>query len=384
MLVYSAGSVQVPRMVKMADQSGQNNFLFTFHGGGSRRCAEHFCKEPHRNLVIDSGAFSVWNSGKKKKIKISVKAYIDFCRKLIKAAECPLTFVSLDVIAGSKEDGLIPTPEQSEVACKEGWENYMTMRAAGISVIPTFHEFDDPKWLFMYLRETDHIAVSPRKRGVSQELKIEWLASVFAETGLDTKVHGLGIAGSEAMENFPFFSVDSRAWLQGANGNFRYFDGRRSRSLTPDEWQKSSDEHIWDDGTDACSEARREYHERGTGGNFHFMMRALEADVRLQNFVSLLWNRRGVYPNLTPALGTAYHLELSDRLHSEARIAGNVQLLAERRRLDLEYVEWAVSLATQTAHWQAFQRGEIPLEALADRVGWKMWDEQLSIRDYLD
>jgi hypothetical protein len=381
MLVYSAGSVEVPRMVRLADQSGQNNFLFTFAGGesgGSQRCARHFCKESHRNLVIDSGAFSVWNSGQE---KISVEEYIDFCRKLIETAECPLTFVSLDVIAGSKKDGLIPTPEQSEMACKEGWKNYMRMRAAGISAIPTFHEFDDPEWLFLYLNETDHIAVSPRKRGVSQELKLEWLGSVFVETGLDTKVHGLGIAGSEAMESFPFYSVDSSAWLQCSKGNFRYFDGRRTRSLTPDDWRKSSGEHFWDDGADACEEARREYREPGPGGNFHFMMRALNADKRLQNFVTSLWSRRGVYSNQTPKLGTSYYLELSDRLYSEAATLGNTRLVAERRRLDLTDVEWAVNLARETAHWQAYQRGEIPLESLADRLGWKMWNEQLSLRE---
>ena len=379
MLVYSAGSVEVERLVRMADESGQNNFLFSFANDGARQCARYFCRQPQRQLVIDSGAFSVWNRNE----RISLQHYISFCKEIQDIAKCPVSFVSLDKIPGSRGDGVNPTTEQSEEACKEGWENYQQMLAAGIKAIPTFHEFDDFKWLFLMLEEAEYIAVSPRKSGVSQEIKMEWLGTVYAAVGLDTKVHGLGIAGSAAMESFPFYSVDSRTWIHCSKGTFRYFDGRRIVSLSPDQWQAPSEEHIWDHGTDAIEEARREYRLPGPGGNYHFMMRALDADARLQRFLTRLWNKRGVHQSQIPdAIDTSYHLDLSDILYKEACESGSWRSVAERRRMDSQYVQWAVNLGRETAEWQAYSRGDIPLELLADRLGWHLWNEQLSTREF--
>jgi hypothetical protein len=225
-------------MERMANESGQNNLLFTFAHKDARECARHFCKQPHRNLIIDSGAFSAWS----KDISISLQEYITFCRELMEIAECPVAFMSLDKIAGSRGDGQLPTEKQAEEACETGWKYYRQLRAAGIKVIPTFHQFDDFDWLFRLLDDgIDYVALSPRKGGVLPADKVEWLGQAFKEIGLDTKVHGLGIAGSEPMESFPFYSVDSSSWLQGGNGTFRYFDGRKVRALSRDEMAERFD-----------------------------------------------------------------------------------------------------------------------------------------------
>ncbi len=377
MLVYSAGSVEVERLERMADDSGQNNFLFTFANPAARKCARHFSLQPHRKLIVDSGAFTVWNQDDE---PISLEHYISFCKELTQSAKCPVTFMSLDVIPGSKTDG--PTPDQSAAACQEGWDNYKTMRAAGVNAVPTFHEFDDFDWLFQMLNHTDHIAVSPRKSGVSREQKLEWLGKLFSAVGIDTKVHGLGIANSEAVESFPFYSVDNRAWLQGKNGDFRFFDGRRIEALTQEDWRNPSGEKRWDDGTDAVAEAQKHYCPPGTSdGNFYFMMRALHADARLQHFLNLLWQRRGFDPGESLDTGSAYHLDLSDTLYKDAVASGSWRKVAEVRGVDPEYVQWAVNLARETAEWQSYVRGEIPLELLSDRLAWGMWDGQLSTRE---
>ena len=161
-------------------------------------------------------------------MSVSLEEYIAFCRELKEIAQCPIAFMSLDKIAGSRVEGRLPTEKQTEEACETSWKYYRQLRAAGIEAIPTFHQFEDPKWLFQFLNDgIDYIALSPRKSGVSTADKVEWLGHVFKEVGIDTKVHGLGVAGSEAMESFPFYSIDSSSWLQGSNGTFRYFDGRR-------------------------------------------------------------------------------------------------------------------------------------------------------------
>ncbi len=380
MLVYSAGSVDVPRMERMANESGQNNLLFTFAHKDARDCARHLCKQRHRRVIIDSGAFSTWNKG----IQISLKEYIAFCLEILDTANCSVMIMSLDTIAGSRSDDRLPTPDRFQEACEASWKYFEEMRAAGIPAIPTFHQFDDTDWLFRMLDEgTECIALSPRKRVVSPALKIEWLGDRFRDIGLETRVHGLGIASPEMMEIFPFYSVDSSSWLQGKNGNFRYFDGRRVQSLSPDEWAKDSAEAKWDDGTDAIAEAHREYRQPGQGGNYHFMMRALEADARLQGFLSRLWKQRGVYSGSVSTMTTGTdHLEQSNILYKEFCVAGGVTKVSRARGMDPEYVDWAIRLGRETASWQAYQKGEIPFESLADQLAWgEPWDEQLSLRE---
>ena len=379
MFVYSAGSLDVPRMERMANESGQNNLLFTFAHKDAQECARHFCKQPHRNIIVDSGAFSTWN----KDLSVSLEEYIAFCCELKEIAQCPIAFMSLDKIAGSRAEGRLPTEKQTEEACETSWKYYRQLRAAGIEAIPTFHQFEDPKWLFQFLNDgIDYIALSPRKSGVSTADKVEWLGHVFKEVGIDTKVHGLGVAGSEAMESFPFYSIDSSSWLQGSNGTFRYFDGRRVRSLSRDDWQQDSIQAQWDDGTDAVAEARKEYRPPGPGGNYHFMMRALEADARLQGFLTRLWSQRGVHCDSVPASAVGIdHVEQSNNLYREFYHARSVRRVAESQGMALDYVDWAIRVGRETAYWQAYQRGELPLESLADQLAWHEWNQQLSLRE---
>jgi len=380
MLVYSAGqTLTLEKMSGMADESGQSNFLFSFADKQSRKCARYFCTQSHRRLIVDSGAFSVWSRGE----ELTLESYISFCREIQALAKCQVTFISLDVIAGSRDIDALPTREQSEVACKKSWENYQKMRAAGIPAIPTFHQFDDFEWLYVMAQDSDYIAVSPRKSIVGQESKMEWLTSVFAGLELQNKVHGLGIAGSPAMENFPFYSIDSTAWLRCGSGTFRYFDGRHILAMDQDEWRHTDAEHKWDDGTDAVAEARTHYHPPGTGGNYHFMMRGLAADARLQRFLTQLWQERGFPAGEVVAHNhpteTTCHLCNSASLHADFCRIGDWRDVADRRKMDPEYVGWAVHLAMQTALWQSHRRGELGPQALLDKVWQTMWDGQLNL-----
>jgi hypothetical protein len=85
---------------------------------------------------------------------IDLDAYISFCQAIKDMAECPVEFISLDVIAGSKTEDFRPSNEFFQEACEQSWKNFIKMRKAGIEAIPTLHQFDDDDYEFGWLKRT--------------------------------------------------------------------------------------------------------------------------------------------------------------------------------------------------------------------------------------
>jgi hypothetical protein len=197
-----------------ANKADANHFLFTFAQPAARECAEHFCVQPQRRIFIDSGAFSVWNTGG----KINLGKYIAFCKRIMDMAKCQLVFAALDVIPGRKH-GPNPTDDEKKRACNEGWDNYQTMKQEGIQCLMTFHQFEHRKWLARIADDSEYFAVAPRKSGVTKNEKQRFLENVFGyiqgkEISITKKIHGLGVSSTTWMRQFPFYSVDNTAWLQ--------------------------------------------------------------------------------------------------------------------------------------------------------------------------
>jgi len=110
-------------------------------------------------LMLDSGAFSVWSSGK----KIDLDEYTKFCKEHSNFT----TVVNLDVIPPK---GLRLSKELKEACCQEGWDNYMSMlRHIPLEqLVPVFHRGEDFKWLEKYLDfGSPYIGLSPRFDGTS-------------------------------------------------------------------------------------------------------------------------------------------------------------------------------------------------------------------------
>jgi len=208
---------------------GANHFLFSFAYEEAKRRAEYFCKQPRRRIFIDSGAYTAWTG---KCEPIVNRKYLDWCKKVMDSKQCPVVFAALDVIAGKITDSKWPpSREDSERACEKGWANYQAMKQEGIGpCLMTFHQFDDPKWLTMLKDESDYFAVShSKRRDVPDALKNKWIKDVFdtvkpldkssGTARLTKKIHGLGVTRIEWMKEYPFYSVDSTAWLQAGKGN---------------------------------------------------------------------------------------------------------------------------------------------------------------------
>lgn len=155
-------------------------------------------------LCIDSGAFSVHNSGK----TIHVEDYIEAVSK-VKADE----IFGLDVIGDSKATR----------------RNLEKMWACGIKAIPTYHYGSPIAELDWCCEHSEKIALGgvAKKRGkerirfLSNSLKHVW----------PKKVHAFGCTSQDTLEVGPWHTVDSLSWALAplAMGSWQGFTGKQMR-----------------------------------------------------------------------------------------------------------------------------------------------------------
>jgi len=121
------------------------------------------------NILIDSGAFSAFNSNK----EIDFKAYMS----LIKEMNFKKYF-NLDAIGDAKQS----------------YQNYLIMRDNGLDPIPTFHINTDIDYLFKYLELTDHISIGNMVMGTAVKSNLDKIWNEILTHKPNAKVHGLGLS----------------------------------------------------------------------------------------------------------------------------------------------------------------------------------------------
>lgn len=323
MRLFLAGDWQPALHEKVCDAAGETNLLCTNAAKNSRDRADYFAtKRTDYNILVDSGAFTAWKQGK----PIVLSDYIDYAMELSMKATCKVEFIGLDVIAGTPERGKagLLTKEELEEACEQGFKNYLEMNPI-VPCIPTFHRDDDWKWLYAICdavkeSESKRMCLAPRVDGSPTSVKMRWLNECFTrmverygrEVWKSFKIHGLGISSIEMMEAYPFYSVDSTAWLWAAtNCTLRVFDGSRmltfqkTASGENNGWGKSvqmnsADERSWRIATTKTIQSVDHYRTQKEGadnalvGGYWFGAQAIAADVRLQRYITALWESRGV------------------------------------------------------------------------------------------
>ena len=305
MILYCAGNMAPEILAAMAGRTGARNWLETNAHKGSRNCADHFasfeCMEQRFRLFVDSGAFTVWCKGSKGKA-IDHDAYIAYAKDLLYRAVYPerVVFASLDIIPGTLE-GDYPTEEEFHDAATRGWANYQKEKAAGLKTIPTFHQGDPWQFLDMMATDTDYIGISPRKVDATRQEKMEWLNDVFRRIDAmgklpkpgnmhnAIKTHGLGVSSPELMRTYPWFSVDSRAWLLGGKGYFFFFDGSRIQRVPSSEWGRRAVE------SGHTLSAIRHYKPPFKANLvYYYHEKAMRADTELNAYMTEHWQARGV------------------------------------------------------------------------------------------
>lgn len=206
------------------------------------------------NIIIDSGAFTVWNRGNKTGVydKISLQDYYEF----IKDLEAPkYNCISLDVIPKTGGGKI-----NIDKACEESYENYIALREKKSNIMPVFHYGDDFKWLKKYMEAAEYIGISPAN-DTSEFVKREWMKSVYRIIDHRWKTHALGYSSLGGMLMFPFYSIDSISYKRAQC----YISGKKQGFLSPSK-------------------------------TFRFFLReGMRKFINIQNFVTEVWIQRGVH-----------------------------------------------------------------------------------------
>jgi len=224
-------------------------------------------KSEPRSLFVDSGAFSAANSGHKIYIE-------DYCRWLKQHSSIISAYANLDVIGD---------PEKSR-------KNLEYMQKLGLQPLPVFHVGTDFGVLKELASDFSYIALGgmvPLK--VHRKKLQQFLTRCFSIVGEEVKVHGFGITAVWALETFPFYSVDSTAWLHGGIAGAIYrFDGRHMR-FYKEKRERGKALKFLGYGARFLDRKRRFHLERG----FHNIIEWL----KYERFLSDLWRKRGVIWN---------------------------------------------------------------------------------------
>lgn len=177
----------------LTSDSVRRNYLISF--AGSVKHFDKFYNDGQNQIMIDSGAFSAWNSGK----HIDREEYLAFCKKLPE----DVFKINLDVIpvTGSSQSEKLKCIEKS-------FENYLYLKSHLKNVLPVHHYGEDVSWAKKMLNETDYICISPAN-DTHENIKREYFDYIFSEIDIKTKMHVLGYSSVDGVEKYPFYSVDS-------------------------------------------------------------------------------------------------------------------------------------------------------------------------------
>jgi len=160
-------------------------------------------KKSKVNLFLDSGAYSAWSQN----AEINIHEYIAFIKKNIKYID---VYANLDVISSDKIS--------VEKAAAGTLKNQRIMEKAGLTPLPCYHFGEPLKYLKLYLKEHDYIALGGMVPISNKDLK-PWLDDLFLKHLCDkkgmpkVKVHGFGMTSLSLMLRYPWWSVDSTSWV---------------------------------------------------------------------------------------------------------------------------------------------------------------------------
>lgn len=190
---------------KIVSTKGTYNTLFSYADcQDADKTIKYIAQFSKHSLIIDSGAFSAWNTGK----VIDFRELLSFYKKII-AFRPDINLINFDVIPARR--GVKPTTQDIYNACEQSLNNYRQFKREGLNVLPVFHQHDDFKYLEIYKQETDYICISPSNDCSTNE-RILWLDRVYSNLKADYKTHSLAGTSLKLLERYPFYSCDSINW----------------------------------------------------------------------------------------------------------------------------------------------------------------------------
>lgn len=179
---------------RMLESEEPLNFLLSF-ALDAKGNFEKYYQQGKNHVLIDSGAFSAWNSGK----VINREEYLAYIKKL----PSEVSKINLDVIprTGSSQGEKI-------ACCQASFENFLYLNKHVKNVLPVHHYGEDISWAHKMLDHTDHICISPAN-DTAESVKRTYFRYIWEELDFSVKTHVLGYTSIKGSEMFPFYSVDS-------------------------------------------------------------------------------------------------------------------------------------------------------------------------------
>lgn len=232
----------------------------------------------HPQLLLDSGAFTVWTMGR----KVDIDEYLTFANEMV--GQWPegteMRAFNLDVIPGTPTRP--PTRPELLAAAQESGENAEYLRSRGLPVIEVYHRYEPISVLTEILerrRPGELISIGGLVGTREPQQKKPFLDAVFAHVrdwcgGWDklVPIHGLGVSVDAPLgRRYPWYSVDSSTWITARNFNLHT---NRSGELV--ERNRTTSPRTTIDHTEL------------------FTRRRLARWLRVQDELTRLWERRGV------------------------------------------------------------------------------------------
>lgn len=156
-------------------------------------------------VLIDSGAYSAWNSG----AEIVLDEYCDACREYESKG---WKYFQLDVIGDQKKT----------------LDNYDYMISKGLTPIPVFTRGGNLQDL-KQIKDAQLIGLGSGVRTKGQGAYIKWFLMQEKEIK-NTQLHLFGYNNLKTVFTNKIYSIDSTSWAQGGVMNFyRFFDEKKLR-----------------------------------------------------------------------------------------------------------------------------------------------------------
>lgn len=170
--------------------------LESYHYMNAAKEAE--IRDKGRKVFLDSGAFSMFTQG----VKLDLKAYARYVHQ------------NKDIIEVAASQDIIGQGQE-----QENYDRLKMLEKEGCKVLPVHHVRDADKWLERYVDEGyEYICLGGMVPESTPYLR-EWLDHVWGKYLTDkdgfprVKIHGFGLTVVSLMFRYPWFSVDSTAWI---------------------------------------------------------------------------------------------------------------------------------------------------------------------------
>ena len=196
-----------------------------------------------KKVFLDSGAFSAFTKG----VEVDLPGY---CR-YIKDNEDIIDVASvLDGIG----DPLLT------------YQNQKAMEKLGVTPLPCFHYGEDERFLEYYIANYEYITLGGMVPISTPQLKL-WLDRIWNDYLIDgsgnprLKVHGFGLTTYSLIKDYPWYSVDSSAWVQQAASGMVSFPGTGTLNVSTQSSFKKKENQHYDNMTPIVQAKLREFME---------------------------------------------------------------------------------------------------------------------------